>query len=111
MLHRHRKAGLKAMPFGGASGSAAVAAGGQAGGEKFQMQPQAAQVYPQQAVPMTGSSPPQQGYYPQSPSPLSAQPTGNTYVQPQPQPQPHQMNPGQPIYEAPNNAQQYHSAQ
>ncbi|KAI1374332.1 hypothetical protein F4677DRAFT_176658 [Hypoxylon crocopeplum] len=104
MLHRHRKAGLKAMPI--ESGSVAAAAL-PTGGEKFQMQPQATQVYPQQTVPLAGSPPPQQGYYPpQSPSPLTSQPTGNTYVQPQPM-----ANPGQPIYEAPGQAQQFHPAQ
>ncbi|KAI2618952.1 hypothetical protein GGS26DRAFT_573662 [Hypomontagnella submonticulosa] len=107
MLHRHRKAGLKAMPIDSASGGVPGAAGVQPGVEKYQMQPQSAQVYPQQHNPMAGPPPPQQGFYPpQSPSPLSSQPTGNTYVQPQPI-----MNPGQqPVYEAPVQAQQYHPA-
>ncbi|KAI6082851.1 hypothetical protein F4821DRAFT_246132 [Hypoxylon rubiginosum] len=98
MLHRHRKAGLKNMPIGTTSNNVTGPAGGPAGGEKFQMQPQAAQVYPQQTVPTAGSYPPQQSYYPpQSPSPLSAQPTGNISAPAQT----HQGNPGQPIYEAP----------
>ncbi|KAI0383647.1 hypothetical protein F5Y04DRAFT_29449 [Hypomontagnella monticulosa] len=106
MLHRHRKAGLRAMPIDSASG-APVAVGAPAGGEKFQMQPQSAQVYPQQHDPMAGPPPPQQGFYPpQSPSPLSSQPTGNTFVQSQPI-----MNPGQQaVYEAPGQPQQYHPA-
>ncbi|KAI4865512.1 hypothetical protein F4820DRAFT_448002 [Hypoxylon rubiginosum] len=108
MLHRHRKAGLKAMPVSTASGPVQVPVGEPIGGEKFQMQPQAAQVYPQQAVPMAGSPPPQQNFYPsQSPSPLSAQPTGNISTPAQP----HPVNLGQPIYEAPVNTQQYHAAQ
>ncbi|KAI1384332.1 uncharacterized protein F4822DRAFT_66914 [Hypoxylon trugodes] len=107
MLHRHRKAGLKAMPISTTSGAPAAATGVPAGGEKFQMQPQATPVYPQQTIPMDGTYPPQQGYYPpQSPSPLSSQPTGNTYVQPQ-----QVVNPGQPIYEVPSQPQQYHPAQ
>ncbi|KAI1768130.1 hypothetical protein GGR53DRAFT_13780 [Hypoxylon sp. FL1150] len=107
MLHRHRKAGLKAMPVSTTSEHGTAPVGGPAGGEKFQMQPQAAQVYPQQTVPMDGSHPPQQGYYPpQSPSPLSAQPTGNITAPAQPYP----VNPGQPVYEAPVHTQQYHTA-
>ncbi|KAI1105557.1 hypothetical protein F4804DRAFT_331144 [Jackrogersella minutella] len=106
MLHRHRNAGLKAMPIGTASGSAPAGVGLPPGGEKFPMQSQANQVYPQQAITMTGSPPPQQGVYPpHSPSPLSSQPTGNSY-------QPQQIvNPGQPIYEVPGQPQQYHPAQ
>ncbi|KAI0853523.1 hypothetical protein F5Y00DRAFT_224876 [Daldinia vernicosa] len=106
MLHRHRKAGLKAMPINGAPGGTGAGVELTAGGEKFQMQPQPAQVY-QEPNPMAGHPPPPQGYYPpQSPSPLSSQPTGSTYVQPQ------QMgNPGQPVYEVPGQAQQYHAAQ
>ncbi|KAI1772129.1 hypothetical protein F4818DRAFT_427779 [Hypoxylon cercidicola] len=101
MLHRHRKAGLKAMPVSTAS-DAQVPAGGPIGGDKFQMQPQAAQVYPQQTVPMAGAPPLQQGFYPpQSPSPLSAQPTGDISAPAQS----HQVNPGQPVYEAPVNTQ------
>ncbi|XXH06163.1 hypothetical protein Hte_012609 [Hypoxylon texense] len=108
MLHRHRKAGLKAMPGSAASGLVQGPVGGPVGGEKFQMQPQAAQVYPQQPVSAAGPPPPQQGYYPpQSPSPLSAQPTGNISAPAQA----HQVNPGQPIYEAPVSAQQYHGSQ
>ncbi|KAI1205578.1 uncharacterized protein F4807DRAFT_275267 [Annulohypoxylon truncatum] len=106
MLHRHRKAGLRAMPSNVASGGVPGAAVVPTDGEKFQMQPQANQVYPQQTVPAAGHLPPQQVIYPQnSPSPLSAQPTGNSYVQPQ-----QIVNPGQPIYEVPGQPQQYHPA-
>ncbi|KAI8957615.1 hypothetical protein F5Y11DRAFT_77885 [Daldinia sp. FL1419] len=106
MLHRHRSAGLKAMPNAGEVSGADTGVGLPAGGEKFQMQPQAAQVY-QDPNSTAGHAPPPQGFYPpQSPSPLSSQPTGDTYVQPQ------QMgNPGQPIYEIPGQPQQYHVAQ
>ncbi|KAI0839321.1 hypothetical protein F5Y06DRAFT_32347 [Hypoxylon sp. FL0890] len=104
MLHRHRKAGLTAMPLNSASVDAAVAAGLPTGVDKFQMQPQATQVYPQQTIP-TSAPGPQQGFYPAgSPSPLSAQPTGNSYVQSQ-----QVINPGQPIFEVPGKAQQYHT--
>ncbi|KAI2467096.1 hypothetical protein F4781DRAFT_433749 [Annulohypoxylon bovei var. microspora] len=107
MLHRHRKAGLKAMPFNVASGGAPAVAVLPVDGEKFQMQSQATQVYPQQTAPAMGPPPPQQGYYPpSSPSPLSSQPTGNSYVQPQ-----QIVNPTQPIYEVPGQPQQYHPAQ
>ncbi|XDG08930.1 hypothetical protein ABKA04_008545 [Annulohypoxylon sp. FPYF3050] len=100
MLHRHRKAGLKAMPLNVVSGAPASTV--PVDGEKFQMQPQATQVYPQQPMPV--ASPPQQGFYPDnSPSPLSAQPTGNSYVQPQ-----QFVNPSQPVYEVPGQPQQYH---
>ncbi|KAI1454861.1 hypothetical protein F4805DRAFT_301625 [Annulohypoxylon moriforme] len=106
MLHRHRKAGLKAMPLDVASGGAPAVATLPTDGEKFQMQPQATQVYPQQTMPVTGGPEPQQGFYPQtSPSPLSAQPTGNSYVQPQ-----QIVNPSQPVYEVPGQPQQYHPA-
>ncbi|KAI1138028.1 hypothetical protein F5Y05DRAFT_48025 [Hypoxylon sp. FL0543] len=105
MLHRHRKAGLEAMPLSSASGEVPIAAGLPTG-EKFQMQPQATQVYPQQTVPTAGPAP-QQGFYPPgSPSPLSAQPTGISYVQPQ-----QAINPGQPVFEVPGQAQQYHPGQ
>ncbi|KAI1445885.1 hypothetical protein F5Y02DRAFT_417494 [Annulohypoxylon stygium] len=100
MLHRHRKAGLKAMPLNVVPGAPTSAV--PVDGEKFQMHPQATQVYPQQPVPVAG--PPQQGFYPEnSPSPLSAQPTGNSYVQPQ-----QFVNPSQPVYEVPGQPQQYH---
>ncbi|KAI1415112.1 hypothetical protein F5Y13DRAFT_12409 [Hypoxylon sp. FL1857] len=103
MLHRHRKVGLKAMPLSSASGDVPIATGLPTGVEKFQMQPQATQVYSQ---PVTGP-PSQQGSYPPgSPSPLSAQPTGNSYVQSQ-----QAINPGQPIFEVPGQAQQYRPGQ
>ncbi|OTA68324.1 hypothetical protein K449DRAFT_429165 [Hypoxylon sp. EC38] len=99
MLHRHRKVGLKAMPLNSASSHAHIAAGLPTGGEKFQMQPQATPVYPQQTVFAA-----HQGVYPPvSPSPLSSEPTGNSYVQPQ-----QTINPNQPIFEVPSQAQQYH---
>ncbi|KAI1804270.1 hypothetical protein F4811DRAFT_561978 [Daldinia bambusicola] len=80
MLHRHRKAGLKAMPIQGPAGGVD---GLPVGGEKFQMQPQATQVY-QEQNPMARQPLPSQGFYPpQPPSPVSSQPTGSTYVQPQ----------------------------
>ncbi|KAI0007202.1 hypothetical protein F4779DRAFT_593054, partial [Xylariaceae sp. FL0662B] len=105
MLHRHRKAGLKAMP-GHTSTNGIMPAGGAPGGvEKFQMQPQSTQVYDQHTMSTTAASPPPQqthiapqqpNYYPQqSTSPLSAQPTGSSYVQPQ------QVYPSQPVYEVP----------
>ncbi|KAI5925065.1 hypothetical protein F4810DRAFT_660819 [Camillea tinctor] len=110
MLHRHRKAGLKAMPGSSSSGTLGATAVS-AGGEKFQMQPQNPQAYP-----TPGSPPPpeqqmyapppqqqQQNFYPQqTPSPLSAQPTGNLpYVPPATQ--------GYPIYEAPGQPQPHHN--
>ncbi|KAI1464414.1 uncharacterized protein F4812DRAFT_211146 [Daldinia caldariorum] len=80
MLHRHRKAGLKAMPTRGVAGGAD---GLPAGGEKFQMQPRTTQVYQEQNT-MGRQPPPLQGFYPsQSPPPVLSQPTGSTYVQPQ----------------------------
>ncbi|KAK6948856.1 hypothetical protein Daesc_008927 [Daldinia eschscholtzii] len=104
MLHRHRKAGLKAMPNYGVSGVNSDV-GLPAGGEKFQMQPQSTQVY-QGHNPMVGHSPPPQGFYsPQSPSPLSSQPTGSTYV-----PTQHIGNPGQPTYEVSGQTQKHHMA-
>ncbi|KAI8623995.1 hypothetical protein F5Y19DRAFT_342545 [Xylariaceae sp. FL1651] len=57
-LHRHRKAGLRAMP--GASASA-PAAGVPAGGEKIQMQPQQPQQLPTQ-YPAEQMHQPQQAY-------------------------------------------------
>ncbi|KAI2620505.1 hypothetical protein GGR54DRAFT_102670 [Hypoxylon sp. NC1633] len=110
MLHRHRTAGLKCMPVGSV-GSAVGGAPGPDHVEKYQMQPQSTQVYPQQQQPGPMAGPPQQpqqAYYPpqQSPSPLSAQPTGEGYAHPHSQPQ--MTNPGQPIYEAPINTQQHH---
>src|ERR1700712_1331296 len=48
MLHRHRKAGLHAMPVGSSAGQAATGAA-PVGDEKVQTQAQAQQPYPQQA--------------------------------------------------------------
>ncbi|KAI1267469.1 hypothetical protein F5Y18DRAFT_424565 [Xylariaceae sp. FL1019] len=109
-LHRHRKAGLHAMPGNAATSvEAGAAAGVPAGGEKVEMQPQQPNQAPQpqtyyanQAVSPQQSYvspqqyagheqqgyPPQQQqqqppYYPQSspsPSPIASQPTGGSYV-------------------------------
>ncbi|KAI1489529.1 hypothetical protein F5X96DRAFT_640844 [Biscogniauxia mediterranea] len=118
MLHRHRKAGLKAMPGSSPSTGAPGAAAVSVGGEKFQMQPQNPQTYP-----APGSSPlheqqmyapppqqqqqqqqQQQNYYPQqqAPSPLSAQPTGTSSYAPP-------ANQGYPLYEAPGQTQLHHN--
>ncbi|KAL7620872.1 hypothetical protein AAE478_009870 [Parahypoxylon ruwenzoriense] len=105
-LHRHRKAGLKAMPVSNSPVGVAIAPGKPAGGGKFQMHLQATQVHPQQFVPVAEPPPLQQDFYQlQSPSPISGQPTSNTYVHPQ------QVNPGHPVYETPEHARQYHPAQ
>ncbi|KAI0151587.1 hypothetical protein GGR57DRAFT_470787 [Xylariaceae sp. FL1272] len=109
-LHRHRKAGLHAMPGKAATNpEGGVAAGVPAGGEKVEMQPQQPEqaqqpqtYYANQAVSSQQSYvSPQQGYatheqqgypqqqqqqqpyYPQSspsPSPIASQPTGSSYV-------------------------------
>ncbi|OTB02663.1 hypothetical protein M426DRAFT_192493 [Hypoxylon sp. CI-4A] len=104
MLHRHRKAGLKAIPNAAGGALGPNAAGQPTGAEKFQMQPQATQVY-QQADPMTAPPPPQQGLYPsQSPSPIS-QPMNTAYVQPQQSVNLNHLN--QPVYEIPSQTSHY----
>ncbi|KAI1496380.1 hypothetical protein F5X99DRAFT_74065 [Biscogniauxia marginata] len=79
MLHRHRKAGLKAMPGSSPStNSPPHAAAVSVGGEKFQIQPQNPQVNPTPGSPppphqQMYAPPQQQNFYPQqAPSPLSA---------------------------------------
>ncbi|KAI1334633.1 hypothetical protein F5Y15DRAFT_420720 [Xylariaceae sp. FL0016] len=104
-LHRHRKAGLRCMPSAAPSTGAGSAP---TGGEKIQMQPQQTAVYPQSNTPVPQQqmyAPPQQQqnfYQPQqSPSPISSQPTGNSYTHPQ------NMHPNQPVYEVPGQHQQH----
>ncbi|RYP54520.1 hypothetical protein DL768_000722 [Monosporascus sp. mg162] len=94
MVHRHRKAGLHCMPLGPSSHAAP-------GGGRPEMQPQLQQPHPQPAPvyhPNSGNS--LQNIYPNpqqsTASPVSPQPTGNSYVQGPPV----SLNPDRPLYEA-----------
>ncbi|KAI5865690.1 hypothetical protein GGS23DRAFT_350668 [Durotheca rogersii] len=90
MLHRHRGAGLRAMPIDL---------------EKIQMQPQAAQGYPPQFVAANEPPPTQPAFHPTlSSSPAPAQQAGSLHYPPQ------QVNPGQQIYQTPGQNPQYYPA-